>query len=98
VATSVNDTAAGTVTVWIPPLLRNLTQGTTQLTVVGKTVGEVIAALDQIYPGIAGRLLEGDRLRPGIALVVDGVVSTVGLRHRLMSGSEVHFLPALSGG
>jgi molybdopterin converting factor small subunit len=30
--------------------------------------------------------------------VVDGEVSQLRLRHRLRDGSEVHFLPAISGG
>ena len=86
------------VTVWIPPLLKPLTNGQARVTVAGETVAEVIAALETQYPGIGERLREENRLRPGIAVVVNGVVSTAGLRQRLADGSEVHFLPALSGG
>lgn len=85
-------------TVWIPPLLQDLTGGQRQLVVSGETVRDVIAALERDYPGIGARLIEDGRIRPGIAVVVDSTVSRVGLRHRLSPTSEVHFLPALSGG
>ncbi len=84
--------------VWIPALLRNLTGGQAQVTAPGETVRQVIANLEQAYPGIEDRLCEEGRLRPHIAVVVDGQVSQQRLRHRLTETSEVHFLPALSGG
>lgn len=85
-------------TIWIPPLLQDLTRGQKQLSVPGDTVRDVIAALEKAYPGIEMRLVEDGRVRPGIAVVVDSMVSNKGLRHRLSESSEVHFLPALSGG
>jgi molybdopterin synthase sulfur carrier subunit len=84
--------------VWIPALLRSVTGGKAQVTVPGETVRQVIANLEQIYPGIEDRLCEEGRLRPHIAVVVDGQVSRQRLRHRLGENSEVHFLPAISGG
>ena len=85
-------------TVWIPPLLQDVTAGENRLVVPGSTVREIISVLDTDFPGIASRLCEDGRLRPGISVVVDGMVSTTGLRHPLSEGSEIHFLPALSGG
>ena len=85
-------------TVFIPPLLRNLTEGKSKLTVAGTSVREVIIELDRRYPGIQARLCEGGQIRPGMAVVVDSLVSTLGLRHRLTETSEVHFLPAIKGG
>jgi sulfur-carrier protein len=84
--------------IWIPALLRDLTAGKEHIRIPGATVREAIEALDQLYPGIQARLVEGDRLRPGIALVVDGEVSSQRLRHKLEESSEVHFLPAIGGG
>ncbi len=84
--------------IWIPPLLQNLTEGQKQLTVPGDTVRDVITALEKDYPGIEMRLVEDGRIRPGIAVIVDNAVSPVGLRHALSESSEVHFLPAQSGG
>ena len=85
-------------TVWIPPLLRDLTGGEDSLTVPGETVGQVIENLDARSPGIRERLCEQGMLRPNIAVVVDGVTSRQRLRHRLTETSEVHFIPAISGG
>lgn len=84
--------------VWIPPLLQDLTRGEKRLHVPGETVGEIITALEADYPGIQERLVDEGRIRPGISVVVDSSVSNVGLRHPLTEQSEVHFLPAISGG
>ena len=85
-------------TAWIPPPMRELTDGRVQVEVRGQTVRQLIDRLDQEYPGIGERLCEGDRLRSGVAVSIDGVISPEGLRARLEPGSEVHFLPAIAGG
>jgi molybdopterin synthase sulfur carrier subunit len=85
-------------TVWIPPLLRDLTGGETRMDIPAATVRELIAALDARYPGIAGRLVEDGKMRPGIAVIVDNTVCPAKLRQKLTETSEVHFLPAISGG
>ena len=85
-------------TVFIPALIRDLTGGQTRVIVPGNSVREVITQLETRFPGIAGRLCEDGCIRPGMAVVVDSEVSTVGLRHRLSDASEIHFLPAISGG
>ena len=84
--------------VWIPALLRELTDGQDKVIVPGKTVRDVIARLEDRCPGIATRLCTDDRLQPNIAVVVDGVISCQGLRQALTETSEVHFIPAISGG
>ncbi len=84
--------------VWIPALHRDLTDGVEQVTVTGETVGALIDELERRFPGLRARLCEDERVRPGIAVVVDGVVTPRGLRQRLTEPSEVHFVPAISGG
>jgi molybdopterin synthase sulfur carrier subunit len=84
--------------VGIPSLLRDLTNGQRSITVEGDTIRDVIDNLDQLYPGIKERLCDGDRLRPSIAIVVDGHASTLKLRERLRESSEVHFVISISGG
>jgi len=84
--------------VWIPALLRELTGGQESVTVPGETVRQVIENLERAYPGIKTRLCEDGRLRPNLSVAVDGRVSRQGLRQRLAETSEVHFLPAISGG
>ncbi len=85
-------------TVWIPPLIRDLTGGREQVTVPGATVGEVVEHLDEAYPGIKERLCDAGRLRPGISVSVDGELSPRGLRQPVGESGEVHFLPSISGG
>lgn len=85
-------------TVFIPPLLRDLTRGQAKISVPGDTVRAVVDALEARFPGIGARLCAEGRLRPGLSVVVDGVVSRAGLRQPVTDASEVHFLPALSGG
>lgn len=84
--------------VFIPALLRDLTGGAEQVEQQGETLRQVIDGLEARFPGIRERLFEGERLRPGIAVFVDGELSHRKLRHKLEPGSEVHFLPAISGG
>jgi sulfur-carrier protein len=84
--------------VGVPSLLRDLTNGQRSISVEGSTVREVIDNLDQRYPGLKERLCDGDQLRPSIAVVVDGSTSTLKLRHKLNTSSEVHFVVSISGG
>ncbi len=84
--------------VWIPALLRGMTGGQSEIELPGETVRALIDALEARYPGIRERLMEDDRLRPNIAVVVDGVRSRQGLRQPVSEQSEVHFVPAISGG
>ncbi len=84
--------------VWIPAPYRDLTGGVERVSVRGDRVRSVVEALDEIYPGIQDRLCEGDQIRPTISVAVNGLISQRGLRERLTEPSEIHFLPAISGG
>lgn len=84
--------------VWIPSLLRNMTDGQDTVTVPGSTVGQVVDSLEQLFPGIRDRLCEGDRLRTGMAVSVDSQIARRGLQQDVGPRSEVHFIPAVSGG
>ena len=84
--------------VGIPSLLRDLTNGQRSLAIEGDTIRDVIDNLDKLYPGLKERLCDGDRLRPSIAIIVDGHTSTLKLRERLQESSEVHFVISISGG
>lgn len=84
--------------VWIPALMRNLTQGEESVQVAGSTLREVIDALEQKHPGIRARLCDGDAIRPGLSVVIDGQVSRAGLSEPIYETSEVHFIPAIAGG
>lgn len=84
--------------VWIPALHRDLTDGIEMVQVPGDSIGAVITALEARFPGIEQRLCEDGRIRPYIAVSVNGEISQRGLRERLTAPSELHFIPALSGG
>ena len=85
-------------TVWIPPPLQALTGGQGQVEARGLTVRELIGNLDLQYPGLRERLCQENRLRSGLAVSIDGIIAPEGLRATLQGDSEVHFLPAISGG
>jgi len=50
------------------------------------------------FPGLASHLLEGDDLKPSIAVSVDGEIGPGGIMEPIGEASEVHFLPAIAGG
>ena len=85
-------------TVWIPSLLRDLTEGQEMVTVLGTTVRQLIDALEQQYPGIKTRLCDAQGLRPGLSVAVDAEIAPLGLSQPVSPASEVHFLPAIGGG
>jgi sulfur-carrier protein len=84
--------------VWIPSLLQNLTDGEEKVMVSGATVGEIIDNLEARFPGLKERLVQGGEIRPHIAVAIDGDVSPEGLEQDVRESSEIHFIPALSGG
>jgi sulfur-carrier protein len=85
-------------TIYIPSLMRDLTGGEEVVHAPGQTVRQVIENLEERYPGLQDRLCDENGLRPNFILVVDGELSHRRLRQALTEDSEVHFLPAISGG
>ena len=86
--------------VWIPPKLQQLTGGKQQVQVEGSTVRQVINNLERQYPGVKEFLCDEmeEDLIPGLAVIVDGEASQLGMLQKVQENSEVHFLPALGGG
>jgi sulfur-carrier protein len=84
--------------IWIPSLLQSLTAGEDRIVVSGDTVGEIIDNLEARFPGVKDRLVHGGEIRPHIAVAIDGDVSPEGLEQDVQEASEIHFIPALSGG
>ena len=82
----------------IPSSLRELTGGKSRVEVAAGTAGQAVDELEQNYPGIKARLVEGEGLRPGLALYVDGAEGDTGLKTKLEAESKVYFLAAQSGG
>ena len=84
--------------VFIPASLRALADGTREIDLPGESVREVVLALEGRYPSLAGRLREGNSLRPGLCVSIDSQLSVRGLMQELPPECEVHFLPTLGGG
>jgi sulfur-carrier protein len=82
----------------IPILMRDLTEGQARVEAPGRTVREVIAALDERYPGVASRLCEGGGLAGTLAIAIDGRLSRRGLFQQVTESSEIRFVPAIEGG
>ncbi len=85
-------------TVFIPSMLREFTAGCGTVDVSGTTVRDIVEGLTERYPDLAGRLLDGGDLRASISVAIDGEVSTMGMLDAVQDESEVHFIPAISGG
>ena len=85
-------------TVIIPTMLLPVTGGVKQVDVEANNVRQVINALEQQFPGIKDRLVEDNQVRSNLAVSIDGEVARMGLLERVGQNSEVHFVPAISGG
>ena len=84
--------------VFIPQQMRELTGDVGQLEVSAENVRQVVAELEQQFPGMEARLCTSGRLAPQFQVTVDGQLSQRGLLAKVGPQSEVHFLPALGGG
>ena len=84
--------------IFIPSLLRPLTDGRTEIDVPGTTVREAIDALETRYPGTKARLCDGESLRSGLMIAVGKSFAPRGLRESVTLDTEIHILPALGGG
>lgn len=85
-------------TVVIPALLRKLTNGVERVTVTGRTVGQIIDALEKSFPGIKDQLIENGELKLSVAVSIDGEIGNGGVLDPIRDDSEVFFVPAISGG
>ena len=78
--------------------MQNLSNGEQRVVVEGKNVRQIIESLDQKYPGFQDRLVENGRVKPNISVAIDGEITPLGMIEKVSEESEVHFLPAISGG
>ena len=85
-------------TIFIPTMLQEITHGTKKLELDARTVRQVVDELGKMYPGIQERLLDANDIREGLAVVVDGDVSVMGMLTKVSQTSEVHIVPAIGGG
>ncbi len=85
--------------VFIPSLLRGLTDGATRVHVDGKNLRELLDNLEALHPGMKERLTDDEgRIRPEIVAAINGETEHMGLLEPLHEDTEVHFIPAIGGG
>ena len=78
--------------------MQELSNGEQRVNVQGNNVRQVIDNLDAIYPGFKDRLVDEGRVKPNISVAIDGEITPLGMIEKVGEDSEVHFLPAISGG
>ena len=78
--------------------MQELSSGEQRVDVQGNNVRQVIDNLDAVYPGFKDRLVEDGRVKPNISVAIDGEITPLGMLEKVREDSEVHFLPAISGG
>jgi molybdopterin converting factor small subunit len=71
---------------------RAFAAGETELEVPARNVRELLAALDERFPGL------GPRLRTRTAIAIDGEIFQDPFLEPVRPDSEVYFLPAIEGG
>lgn len=87
-----------TVTVYIPSPLRSYTGQKSEVEAEGSTVGDLLRALDQRYPGFRFRVItEQDTIREHIRIFVNEEQAR-DLSAALRPDDEIHVICALSGG
>ncbi|HEU4541096.1 MAG TPA: ubiquitin-like small modifier protein 1 [Jiangellaceae bacterium] len=95
---------SSTVTVRVPTILRTYTVGESDVSVEvgeGATLSDVVRALDDGYPGIAGRVLDdAGQIRRFVNVYVndDDVRFASGLQTPTPDGTKVSIIPAVAGG
>jgi sulfur-carrier protein len=86
------------VTVMIPAPLRRFSDGKDRVEVEGANLRQVFDSLGKVYPDLKAQVLDGDALRPGLALAINDLYTDEGLLEKVPEGGTVHILPAMGGG
>jgi molybdopterin synthase sulfur carrier subunit len=90
-----------TVTVRIPSVWRNLTEGKESIAVSASSIDEALSALESSHPGIRARLCDDNgKLRRYVNIFVgeEDIRFLDGQRTALKDGDLVDIVPAIAGG
>ena len=85
-------------TVFIPTMLQAMTGGVKRVELAAENVRQVVYGLDRLFPGMRDHLVVEGRIKPNLAIAIDGEVARMGLLEKVGEHSEVHFVPAIGGG
>ncbi len=72
--------------------------GVAHLEVPGATLDQLLHALDARCPGFYARVVEAGRVRPELAIAINGEMETFALHDPVPPGAEVAIIPAIGGG
>ena len=89
------------VTVRVPPVFRTMTGGSSQVSLEGDTVGQLLDALEAEHPGFKAKLLDDDgKLVRYVNLFVDDddVRFLDGLDTKVPAGGTLSIMQAVAGG
>ena len=78
--------------------MRDLTGGVEKFDLPAANLRQLLVAIAAAEPDWAEQLWDGEAIRPGLAVSIDGAFSSRGLLAKLGPASEIHFLPAIGGG
>ena len=87
-------------TIRIPPVLRENTAGSRELTASGATVSEALDDVFAQFPALRDRIAEGGQLSKFVNVYVNGrdVRYADGLATSVGDGDTIILLPAMAGG
>ncbi|HEY7268690.1 MAG TPA: hypothetical protein VH951_02570, partial [Dehalococcoidia bacterium] len=74
------------VTVMIPAPLRRYSEGNDRIEVQGANLRQVFDSLGKVYPDLKAQVLDGDDLRPGLALAINDLYTDTGLLEKVPDG------------
>lgn len=85
--------------VHVPASLRSLSGGADEIKVEGATLRAVFRAVGEHYPQLTASIMDGDGLRPEMAVAIDGsILDDRGLLDPVTDETEIYLVPPLSGG
>ncbi|MDO9445488.1 MAG: MoaD/ThiS family protein [Dehalococcoidia bacterium] len=85
-------------TVHIPAHWRTHTDGRSTVEVAGRSLGAVIQALGDAYPGLRGVLFDDGALRGEVAVAIDSVITENDPLEPVGERAEIFLVPAIAGG
>ena len=68
------------------------TGGMKEFEIEAKTLGGIIRALEDLYPGV------GEHLEEETTVAIDGEIHEVGYYQPVRPGCEIYFIPKIEGG
>jgi molybdopterin synthase sulfur carrier subunit len=84
--------------VYIPAPLRDMCGGIATLDVQAPTLDALLRALDLRCPGFYARVVEDGRVRPELAVAIDGEAATYPLSEPVSHVRDLTIIPHIGGG